>query len=53
MNPGHVEAVFIAGKIRKWQGSLVGVDTQRVMALVDQSRTEVLRRGNFTLNLLS
>jgi cytosine/adenosine deaminase-related metal-dependent hydrolase len=53
MNPGHVEAVFIAGKVRKWQGSLVGVDTTRVMALVDQSRNEVLRRGNFTLNLLS
>jgi cytosine/adenosine deaminase-related metal-dependent hydrolase len=52
MNPGHIEAVFIAGKVRKWQGSLVGVDTTRVMALVDQSRNEVLRRGNFPPNLL-
>jgi 5-methylthioadenosine/S-adenosylhomocysteine deaminase len=52
MNPGHVEAVFIAGKVRKWQGSLVGVDITRVIAMVEQSRNEVLRRGNFTPNLL-
>ena len=52
MNPGHVEAVFIAGKVRKWQGSLVGVDIARVIATVEQSRNEVLRRGNFTPNLL-
>ena len=27
MNPGHVETVFIAGKVKKWRGNLVGVDT--------------------------
>jgi 5-methylthioadenosine/S-adenosylhomocysteine deaminase len=52
MNPGHVEAVFVAGKVRKWQGSLVGVDTAHLIAMVEQSRNEVLRRGNFTANLL-
>src|SRR5262249_37579732 len=31
MNPSHVEAVFIAGKVKKWRGSLVGVDATRVL----------------------
>ncbi|MDE2475560.1 MAG: amidohydrolase family protein [Alphaproteobacteria bacterium] len=52
MNPGHVEAVFIAGKAKKWRGSLVGVDAARVLGMVEQSRNEVLRRGNFTVPLL-
>lgn len=52
MNPGHVEAVFISGKAKKWRGSLVGVDTQRVLNVVEQSRNDVLRRGNFTVPLL-
>ena len=52
MGPSHVEAVFIAGQVRKWQGSLVGVDTARLIAMVERSRNEVLRRGNFTANLL-
>jgi 5-methylthioadenosine/S-adenosylhomocysteine deaminase len=52
MNPGHVEAVFIAGKARKWRGTLVGVDAARVLSMVEQSRNEVLRRGGFAPNLL-
>ena len=30
MNPMNVETVFIAGKVRKWRGELVGVDVARV-----------------------
>ena len=52
MNPRHIEAVFIAGKAKKWRGSLLGVDTARVLCMVEQSRNEVLRRGNFTVPLL-
>src|SRR5258708_13154462 len=29
MNPGNVDTVFIAGKIKKWRGNLVGVDVPR------------------------
>src|SRR5262249_32233538 len=29
MNSGHVESVFIAGKVRKWRGNLVRVHPQR------------------------
>ena len=52
MNPSHVEAVFIAGKVRKWRGRLVGVDAQRVRRLVADARDAVLRRAGFRPNLL-
>jgi 5-methylthioadenosine/S-adenosylhomocysteine deaminase len=52
MNPGHVESVFIAGKPKKWRGSLVGVDMARVRQLVAQSRDAVVARGGFKLNLI-
>ena len=52
MNPGHVESVFIAGKPKKWRGSLVGVDMARVRQLVTQSRDAVVARGGFRLNLI-
>ena len=52
MNPGHVESVFIAGKVRKWRGALVGVDSAQVMQRAGQSRTEVLRRGGLMPDLL-
>src|SRR5262249_19021859 len=50
MNPSHVETVFIAGKVRKWRGSLVGFDAQRVRQLLQQSRDAVLRRAGFEMN---
>lgn len=52
MNPGHVETVFIAGKVKKWRGSLVGVDTARVLRLAQEARAAVMRRGNFAINLV-
>src|SRR5438067_6021295 len=52
MNPGHVEAVFIAGKVRKWRGALVGMDTARVMQMAEQSRVAVLGRGGMSPDLL-
>jgi 5-methylthioadenosine/S-adenosylhomocysteine deaminase len=52
MNPGHVDTVFIAGKPRKWRGSLVGVDVPRVLQLVQEARDAVVRRSGFRMNLL-
>jgi 5-methylthioadenosine/S-adenosylhomocysteine deaminase len=52
MNPSHVEAVFIAGKVKKWRGSLVGVDSTRVLRLAQEARAAVMRRGNFALDLV-
>jgi hypothetical protein len=52
MNPGHIDAVFIAGKVRKWRGALVGVDTARVLRLAQEAREAVMKRGNFQVNLV-
>ena len=52
MNPMNVDTVFIAGKVRKWRGSLVGVDLPRVLRLVQEARDGVVRRAGFTMNLL-
>jgi cytosine/adenosine deaminase-related metal-dependent hydrolase len=52
MNPGHVEAVFIAGKVKKWRGSLVGVDMTRTLKAMQEARDGVLRRANFPQDLL-
>jgi 5-methylthioadenosine/S-adenosylhomocysteine deaminase len=52
MNPGHVDTVFIAGKVKKWRGNLVGVDVARVLRLVEEARDAVVRRAGFQMNLL-
>jgi cytosine/adenosine deaminase-related metal-dependent hydrolase len=52
MNPSHVDTVFIGGKVKKWRGSLVGVDTARVLGLVEEARDRVVRRAGFQMNLL-
>jgi cytosine/adenosine deaminase-related metal-dependent hydrolase len=52
MGPAHVEAVFIAGKVKKWRGTLVGVDMARVLTSMQEARDALLRRANFPLDLL-
>ena len=52
MNPGHVETVLIGGKVKKWRGSLVGVDVPRVLRLAEEARDGVLRRANYPKNML-
>jgi cytosine/adenosine deaminase-related metal-dependent hydrolase len=52
MNPSNVETVFIAGKVKKWRGGLVGVDVERVRRITAQARDGVLQRANFPMNLL-
>jgi 5-methylthioadenosine/S-adenosylhomocysteine deaminase len=53
MNPSHVETVFIAGKVKKWRGNLVGVDTDRVRRLAKEASDGVMRRANFKLDILA
>ena len=53
MNPGNVDTVFIAGKIRKWRGALVGVDQVRIRRIVAEARDGVVRRANYPVNLFS
>jgi 5-methylthioadenosine/S-adenosylhomocysteine deaminase len=51
MNPSNVDTVFIAGKVKKWRGSLVGVDAPRIRRLVRDSRDAVIRRSGFKFDL--
>jgi 5-methylthioadenosine/S-adenosylhomocysteine deaminase len=37
MDPAHVEAVFIAGQVRKWRGNLVGVDMRHVLRSMQEA----------------
>jgi cytosine/adenosine deaminase-related metal-dependent hydrolase len=52
MNPSNVDTVFIAGKVKKWRGHLVGVDAARVLRVVQEARDAVVRRAGFQMNLL-
>ena len=52
MNPGNVDAVFIAGKVRKWRGELVGVDLPRLMRTAEEARAAVMRRAGFSVSFL-
>jgi hypothetical protein len=53
MNPSHVDAVFIAGKPKKWRGAMVGVDTARVLKLAQQARDDLMRRADHKLDLMA
>jgi 5-methylthioadenosine/S-adenosylhomocysteine deaminase len=52
MNPSHVDAVFIAGKVKKWRGSLVGIDSARVLRLAQEARAALMRRANFAVDVV-
>src|SRR5436190_11815557 len=52
MNPSHVDAVFIAGKVKKWRGSLVGVHRARIMRLAQEARDAVMTRTGFKVEML-
>jgi 5-methylthioadenosine/S-adenosylhomocysteine deaminase len=52
MNPGHVETVFIAGKVKKWRGSLVGVDMARAIGTAREARDGLFRRVGFSVDLV-
>jgi len=51
MDTSNVENVFIAGKVAKFDGKLVGVDLNRVRADAEKARDGLLMRANFTRDL--
>jgi hypothetical protein len=52
MNPSHVETVFIAGKVKKWRGSMVDVDVARVLRLAQEAHAGLMRRTGHKIDLL-
>jgi hypothetical protein len=51
MDTSNVEHVFIAGKVMKWQGALVGVDLNRLRLQAERSRDGLLARTKFPRDL--
>ncbi len=51
MDTSNVEHVFIAGKIRKWRGQLVGVDVQRLRREAEHARDSLFARAKVARDL--
>ncbi len=51
MDTSNVENVFVAGKVMKWQGKLVGVDLHRLRLQIEKSRDGLLTRTRQSPNL--
>ena len=51
MDTSNVENVFVAGKIIKWQGRLVGVDLTGLRRQIEKSRDGLLARTSQSPNL--
>ena len=51
MDTSNVENVFIAGRVMKWQGRLVGVDLSRIRRTIDAAREGLLARAKYPRNL--
>jgi cytosine/adenosine deaminase-related metal-dependent hydrolase len=49
----NVYAVFIAGKLKKWDGQLLDQDLNKVRQLVEESRSYLFAQKGYTLNILS
>ena len=49
---GNIEAVFIAGEVRKWDGTLVGHDLAGIRGRVHESRDALFARHGFKLDVL-
>ncbi|MFG1667764.1 amidohydrolase family protein [Streptomyces sp. Y7] len=41
-NRGNVDSVFVAGRVRKWRGHLVGQDVPRMVAAAEASRSRLM-----------
>jgi hypothetical protein len=52
MDTSNVDTVFIAGKLMKWKGQLVGVDLRWISQLVEQSRDYVVSKAGWPQTLL-
>lgn len=52
MNPMNVESVFVEGKVKKWRGSLVGLDENKLKNSASTARDGVVARAGFAKTLL-
>jgi hypothetical protein len=48
MDTSNVENVFVAGKLMKWHGKLVGIDLNGVRRTIERSRDAVLASAGYS-----
>jgi 5-methylthioadenosine/S-adenosylhomocysteine deaminase len=53
MDTSNVEHVFVAGKVRKWQGKLIGVDLPKLRRHIETARDGLLQRANYPRGLFA
>jgi cytosine/adenosine deaminase-related metal-dependent hydrolase len=53
MDTSNVEHVFVAGKVRKWQGKLVGVDLPKLRRHIETARDGLLQRAKYSRELFA
>jgi cytosine/adenosine deaminase-related metal-dependent hydrolase len=51
MGTNNVESVFVAGKVKKWKGEVVGFDQARIRATSAEARDGIIRRASFPVSL--
>ena len=51
MDTSNVDTVFIAGKVRKWDGALVRINLQNIRSKVEHSRDRLLERTAYSKKL--
>jgi 5-methylthioadenosine/S-adenosylhomocysteine deaminase len=52
MDTSNVDTVFVAGRVRKWKGALVGVDVVHLRRLAEQSRDWLLAQAKWPKTVL-
>jgi cytosine/adenosine deaminase-related metal-dependent hydrolase len=52
MDTSNVDTVFVAGRIRKWRGQLVGVDLEKLQAMAERSRDYLVAAAKWPRTVL-
>lgn len=52
MDTSNVDTVFVAGKVKKWRGELVGVDVAKLQAMAERSRDHLVAAAKWPRTVL-
>jgi cytosine/adenosine deaminase-related metal-dependent hydrolase len=52
MDTSNVETVFVAGRLKKWRGELVGVDVAKLQAMAERSRDYLIATAKWPRTVL-
>jgi cytosine/adenosine deaminase-related metal-dependent hydrolase len=52
MDTSNVDTVFVAGKVKKWRGELVGVSVEKLQAMAERSRDHLVAQAKWPRTVL-